>query len=274
MSGMPTIIVSDRLNFSPDLPDVQIAHWDNRPSIEGYPIVGLDLYFGEATVEGFYPLGRRHRYFYEMGTQVVRCLRAGGVVIALLGPVAISDRSLNSLPHMIHTRDLKRKRYENGPFPHPEHESSYDWLDQGFLEVTELDRIHSKPTDGVNWSLPGPGAPRYQAATRSYWVSIDGLEFKDTKNMIEITHDISDRSRWEVSLREHQSTVRLLARGAHTQLPTGATIDYLGLGGLLVLLPPFMLQQVGSANVQSIEVAMDLRDLGEHFRKQIGRWGS
>ena len=73
---MKTVIVSDRLRLDSPLWDVDIVPWSSRPAIEGYPAVVLDLYFGEAAEEGFYPLDKVPCNFYELGTEVVRCLPA------------------------------------------------------------------------------------------------------------------------------------------------------------------------------------------------------
>ena len=73
---MKTVIVSDRLRLDSPLWDVDIVPWSSRPAIEGYPAVVLVLYFGEAAEEGFYPLGKVPCNFYELGTEVVRCLNA------------------------------------------------------------------------------------------------------------------------------------------------------------------------------------------------------
>ena len=63
----------------------------------------------------------------------------------------------------------------------------------------------------------------------------------------------------------------LIGRGEHTRLPVAAAIDYLGLGGLLALMPPFSLGEIPSSQLQtrSTLVAMDLRALGSHFRDQL-----
>ncbi len=124
-----TIIISDRL-FVPEQVNMDLCRWESsRPSTEGYNVVILDLYFGEPSAGGYYRLDRQDAQFYELGTEVAKSLKAGGVVIALLGPLTVTDRGLRTA----YTQELyscKEGKSYNYDGKYDEYvETSYDWLD-------------------------------------------------------------------------------------------------------------------------------------------------
>ena len=97
------------------------------------------------------------------------------------------------------------------------------------------------------------------------------LEMTTRKTREFLVHPVNEASRWGSPGGLMKSRGWLIGRGEHTRLPVAAAIDYLGLGGLLVLMPPFSLGEIPSSQLQtrSTLVAMDLRALGGHFRDQL-----
>jgi hypothetical protein len=87
---MNTLIISNRLAKTSVNKDVELHHWTHqRPSAANYRNVVLDLYFGSPDADGYIKLEGTNHNFYEIGAEIVRCLSAGGIVIASLGPVAV-----------------------------------------------------------------------------------------------------------------------------------------------------------------------------------------
>ena len=107
---MRTLIVSNRLSVDPDVLETEIVGWDNRPSVEGFPLVVLDLYFGEPSAEGFVKIDNAYPRFFELGAEVSRCLKAGGVVISCLGPIANTNRDLGGVGYRENLVRRKRDR--------------------------------------------------------------------------------------------------------------------------------------------------------------------
>lgn len=78
--------------------------------------------------------------------------RGGGIVIALLGPIAVNERALG---HKREDQDLTLKlRRDRIPTYadkyRGDYETSYDWLDQGFLNETRLDALYKKRSSNIS----------------------------------------------------------------------------------------------------------------------------
>ena len=93
---MSTILISDNL-FAPEGSDIRYSAWtSSRPSVESYEHIILDLYFGSPDIDGYVQLSDAFNnvHFYELGSEVAKSLKAGGVVTALIGPIAYTNRNL------------------------------------------------------------------------------------------------------------------------------------------------------------------------------------
>ena len=66
---MNTVIVSDRLaSVTETVDDLDITQWNRRPSVEGYPAIVLDLWFGAPSIDqGFSSSHSYFQKFYELG---------------------------------------------------------------------------------------------------------------------------------------------------------------------------------------------------------------
>lgn len=266
-----TIIISDRL-FVPEQVSMDLYEWrSSRPSTEGYNTVILDLYFGLPSAGGYRGLKREDAHFYELGIEIAKSLRAGGVVIALLGPLTVTQRSLQTA----YTEELYRCKRE-GTYMYVSkyngyEETSYDWLDQGFLKETEIDTMFAKKSEGVIPLSVGDELIGYMKEWGGeYWVTINGIEMVDENNMGIITHSVAQQQRWNLG-RVAQYPVKILGIGAHTKLPVAVALKYMSWDGVLVLLPPCRNPDEGQGvTVQDVEMEMGrlLRNL-ENIAKRI-----
>ncbi len=190
---MSTIIISDSLPGK-IVEGYHIYQWtDSRPSVEGHDVVVLDLYLGKPTEDGFYPTSKLGTHFYELGDQVARNLRAGGIVIALLVPLAVGNRNLATI-YFSSIIDVKRNHQYPAKFI-SQTETSYDWLDQGFLQVTKVDSRFARPSTGIV-SISGRASIKsYIELVNEYWVSIEGIK---TESGFEgkIHYPVAQHSRW------------------------------------------------------------------------------
>jgi hypothetical protein len=215
---------------------------EGRPSAEGYDTLILDLYFGPPSKEGYRMITRDDAHFYELGNEVAKSIRAGGVTIALLGPVAVTTRDLSAS----YAKDLlDRKRtfsYESKYLGHLE--TSYEWLDHGFLHETKIDSMFAKVTEGITPTSPMPEIRDYvNRWANEYWVTINGIQFfgrSTTEGTI--THAVAQQDRCD-GRSVAQYAAKVLAIGKHTKLPVAAAMQYMNWDGILVLLPPCELRE-------------------------------
>jgi len=244
---MTTLILSNRISL-PLTASVESAKWDgDRPSVEGYEIAILDLFFGPPS--GGYigyteltELGTINASFYELGDEVAKSLQGGGTVVALLGPLAVNKRNLNHT----YASELVQSRREysyQGKYQN-EYETSYDWLDQGFLEETCIDKMFVKQSQGINVITTIEEMRDYTSIyADKYWVSISGISFKsETENIGTIRQRVAQSERWQLGLGAPYPVASypaiVLAKGKHTKLPVAAAIKYLNWDGILILVPP------------------------------------
>ena len=255
---MKTLIVSDRLDVDYPPFDTEIVNWGDGPSIEGFALVVLDLYFGDPTDGGFVKLDYEYYRFYEMGAEVARSLKAGGIVIACLGPLANTIRPLMGDGHRRNAYDLKQKRLGSEQLPDPTRESSYDWLDQGLLAHLELGHQYVRFGQGINWNVPGDRFYKLRESFGSYVETFSniGIYYDGRANF---TYSVNEQARWDSSQRICGVYPQILATADHTELPVAMSFDYNGFGGQLVFMPPI---QVPENQELVSRLVWDLKDFG------------
>ena len=266
---MSTIIISDSLQEK-TVAGYHISHWsDSRPSVEGNDVAVLDLYFGKPANEGFYQTTKRGAHFYELGDQVARNLRAGGIVIALLGPLAVGARNL-ATTYGGSVIDLKRN-YQYSTKLVSQDETSYDWLDQGFLSVTKIDARFARPSTGVVSISSRASLKSYLDLVNEYWVSIEGMAMPSGSEGT-ISYPVAQDSRWSCNSQQTCRAV-VLAKGKHTQLPVAAAIQYMGWDGVLVFLPPFDRRKWPNPESETdiMNLCQTLRHLAIDIRQEFGK---
>lgn len=273
---LSTLIISDKL-WVPNWVNMDSSKWRaSRPSAEGYDVVVLDLYFGAPHVEGYCTLPRDGAHFYELGTEVAKSLQAGGVVIALVGPLTVTTRNLRA-SYAKEVVSIKRKavfQYE-GKYTGDE-ETSYEWLDHGFLLETRIDAMFVKESEGITSVSPRREMDTYISRwANKYWLTIDGIDLVDkATNMGTITHSVAQPGRW------HKATVsqypaKILAIGKHTKLPVAAAMQYMNWDGVLILLPPYELREKSqpAANEEIGGLLYALEGLAKGIREDFAMGG-
>ena len=267
------LILSDRIQANQWSGDS--SAWNTaRPSAEGYDRVVLDLYFGPPTHHGYCELSKDDAHFYELGLEVAKSLRAGGIVIALLGPVAVTTRNLRPTygDELFKLKNDNLNRYDSKYVG--SNETSYDWLDQGFLAETKIDSKFAGPTEGITAASPRPEMSRYAYSASKYWVSIAGIEcFGGAKTEGTVTHRVAQAHRWNCgTVQQYSATI--LAIGKHTKLPVAAAMRYMDWNGVLILLPPFELKYSGQpgAKEEVTRLCSTLKTLGEGIREDFLRY--
>jgi hypothetical protein len=270
---MNTLIISNRLSKTSVNTDVELYSWTHdRPSAANYQNVILDLYFGPPDADGYVKLQGTDHNFYEIGPELVRCLGAGGIVVTLLGPVAVNERIMGVGEDQGHTLRLK---YEGVATYDPKYkgdcETSYDWLDQGFLEDTRLDALYKKRSSNIVVLAKWEAAQKYFAEVKQFWSSIQGLEIYRSETQATLTYRMEEGQRWDISGVVCQRDAWILAVSEHTREPIAIATNYLFQPGLLVLVPPFNIAGIGtSLNLgQSPRIERLLVEFADSIREQI-----
>jgi len=270
---MNTLIISNRLSYTTDNKDVELYSWTHdRPSAANYQNVILDLYFGPPDADGYVKLEGTSQNFYEIGPEVVRCLGAGGIVVALLGPVAVNEREMLDREDQQRTLRLKRDGVATYDLKYKgDYETSYDWLDQGFLEDTRLDALYKKRSSNITVLAKWEEARRYFSEVKQFWSSIEGLDIYRSDTQATLTYRVEEAERWGFLGGVCQRPAWILAVSEHTREPIAIATNYLFQPGLLVLVPPFSIAEKGSGSnlYKSPRIERLLVEFADNVREQI-----
>lgn len=268
-----TIIISNKLSQLPNYLGIDSYPWgSSRSSIENYEVAILDLHFGEPVPQvGYVPLSggaTENMHFYELGTEVAKLLKSGGTLVAFLGPVATTPRSLSqSYTHKFVSLKQQHCRMEPPSYTGP-YETSYDWLEQGFLQTTGIDALFLRPSKGVEPMLRG-SIEKYVRWGRRYWSSVGGISTSSrSRTEGNIRYPVYQKERWDYPYSAASSEVIILAKGKQTKLPIAAAIRYMGWDGVLILLSPFELEaSEGLALEEEISnLCHTLQDLAQEIK--------
>ncbi len=273
---MNTLIISNRLYKTSKNSDIELYSWTHdRPSAANYGNVILDLYFGPTTSDGYAQLEGTGQNFYEIGEEIVRCLSAGGIVVALLGPVAVNEKDMwGRGEHQQRTLDLKRAGIATYSGKYREnYETSYDWLDQGFLEDTKLDALYKKRSSNILVLAKWEEAQAYFDRVDEFWTSIQGIATYGSYTKGTFTYRAEENERWDKLSTVCQHDAWILAVSEHTKEPVAVATEYLLQPGLLVLVPPFSIGSIGTATnlYESPIIERVLAEFAKSIREQIQR---
>lgn len=273
MVDMNTLIISNRLSKTSDNPDVELYSWTHdRPSAANYRNVILDLYFGPPDADGYVKLKGTAQHFYEIGPEIVRCLGAGGIVVALLGPVTVNNRDMGGSVDRQRTLTLKTHGVATYDDKYKgDYETSYDWLDQGFLKDTRLDALHKKRSSNILVLGKWEEAQQYFAKVKQFWSSIQGVDRYGSDTKGTLTYRVEEAERWGILGRVCQRDAWILAVSEHTREPIAIATNYLFQPGLLVLVPPFNIEPIGTCSNfdQSPIIERLLVEFSNGIREQI-----
>jgi len=268
-----TIIISNKLR-APDYLGIDSYFWgSHRPSIENYEIAILDLDFGEPVPQiGYVSLSggdTENIHFYELGTEVAKLLKSGGALIALLGPVAVTPRNLSMSSYAAKIFEVRKTHRRGEPPSYTDtKETSYDWLEQGFLETTKIDTLFLRSSSGVKATLRG-SVEKYLRWVKRYWASISGIStFRGSKTEGDIEYCVHQKKRWDYPYGLAHSHTIILAEGKQTELPVGVALRYIDWDGVLILLPSFELEAPEGIGLEeeTSSLCHTLQDLAQEIK--------
>lgn len=267
-----TLIISNRLQTS-SKNHIDIYPWHHdRPSAENYNYVILDLFFERPAEDGYVHLNQSNQNFFEIGNEIAKCLSAGGIVLALMGPLAVNEKRLADSEDQRQTVKLK---YQSDTYSGKyirDFETSYDWLDQGFLQETRIDALYKKISNGISVLAQWEEAKAYFNKVHTFWSAIQGIDIYRSETEGTLTYRIDEHQRWGCISTGCQKSAYVLARSKHAKEPIAIATNYLHHPGFLVLAPPFNIDSIGTSSFEkdSLETAELLRSFAKSIKEQLG----
>jgi hypothetical protein len=240
--------------------DVDVHAWTNvSPSPAGYQATILDMKILETgSAHQGYP-------FYGIKEHLERALKSGAVVICLDYVTYVNPQSSFDRPR----QDLQAIRQLKQTFTYPTkhqdmQETSYDWLDQGFLGTSRVDTTDARPSQQLRLTTQAEEVRRYfQFVKRSYKV-IHGVELGRTGRTGALRYSRQDRPA-DSGCTEVTATVSVLAVNAVTGEPVAAEIKHPDAPGSLIFLPRFEEPSEEHAQLKAQSIVLALKRLAESF---------
>jgi hypothetical protein len=263
-----TLILSHYLAKHSDfvVGDVDVHEWTSRsPSPASYHATVLDMKIADAGQHdhGNYP-------FYGAREDLERAVKSGAVVICLDDLTYVNPYCAFQGPR----RDVQATQHLKATFTYPSkhqgmEETSYDWLDQGFLGTTRLDTMDSRPSPSGQLQLAsGPEQIRsYLRLVKRFYKVIYGVELDRTGRSGTIRYQRQDAPS-AAGCSEVTATVSVLAFNAVTGDPVAAEIRHPDAPGCLVFLPRFEEPSGEQAQTARQFIVLALRRVAEWFHQR------
>lgn len=270
---MKTLILSNYLQAE-RLPGIVYSKWGvNHPSVADFQCVVLDMKLNINVNESPPVVSYEGYSFYELSEDVIRLLGAGGVVICLNYYTFVNQaKSLSGTPllNARHQKKLTEYSYEYKWLG--QEETSYDWLDLGFLQCTQLDRTNIRTGQQIR-IISSLGV------VKSYFIYVSEYH-KVIKGIRRNNGDQRGILRWIYKEKPDYSQaaytdddVDTLAVTGVTDEPIAIAIKYRGLPGMIVLLPTYELPNFDDpGRDETIRmISGRLRSLGEYYYEENRR---
>jgi len=203
--------------------------------------------------------------FYGMKEHIERALKSGAVVICLDYATYVSHQSSfeGNRKDLQATTNLKSTFTYASKSQGPQ-ETTYDWLDQGFLGATRLDTLDARPVEQIAVTSAAGEVRSYFGLVKRACKTIYGVQLDRTgrKGTLEYQRqqDPSSAACSPVTAR-----VNVLAVNEVTGEPVAAEIKHPDASGSLVFLPRFEEPSGESARVIGPTIAMVLKCVAEWF---------
>jgi len=177
--------------------------------------------------------------FYRLFDDVIRLLRAGGTLICLNYYTFINEAALFAGATVL--KQIQAKRQSNYSYEYKfigQQESSYDWLDLGFLQQTQLDRKNIMPGQQIKRISNLDAVKRYFSYVRDYHKIIQGIQREPGAGLGRISWNFRTNPTYD-HVNNTKDQVEVLAVIEVTDEPIAVAIKYMGFPGTLVFLPTY-----------------------------------
>ena len=233
---MNTLVVSNNILESA-YSSILVSKWENRPSIEGYYASVLDLYLDAQAKPPFSTVSYKHFPFYTARYEIRHLLKAGGVVICLTHLTYINNSCMYTEDRAQHVVWTLRNNLTYAGKHTGNQETCYDFLEQGFLQATQLDHMNVRANFSFNIIGTSLHIKNYFNYVKAYYKAIRAIISLSSRGTT-IEWMYSDNP-FSESVHPHSDDVVPLAVNSITNEPIAAEIKYLGLPGSLVILPTY-----------------------------------
>lgn len=262
----PKMLVLSNYLHTPYPSDVEICTWgSDRPSLTGYPIVILDLNLpGTKGAIGKY-------VFCNLYEEVHRLLKAGGVIICL-NHLTFTNQGADLTGSAYDWVRAMKVFFQYGHKGESKYETNYDWLDQGFLRATKLDRTDARIAEQMEVVVGTRVVKEYFYYVSCFHKVIDGVSEhpEGRKDVLWWDH----RGSPSAKPKPVRDPTRILAVNKITGEPVAAEIRYSGYLGGLIFLPTYRDLPPENPEEVALSITYRLYELGckyyETYREEFG----
>jgi len=236
---MKTLLLSNYLKIKHDSSIICSSWGVNHPSLADFQCVVLDMKL-DTNIGSDRPSVNYEGYsFYRLFDDVIRLLRAGGTLICLNYYTFINEAASFAGTQVLN--QIHQKRQSNYSYEHKftgQQETSYDWLDLGFLQRTQLDRMNIMPGQQIKRISNLDVVKSYFSYVREYHKIIQGIQRESGAGLSRISWNFRSSPTYDhASNTEDQ--VEVLAVTEVTDDPIAVAIKYMHFPGTLVFLPTY-----------------------------------
>ena len=270
---MRTLLLSNYLNVE-FLPNTVCSKWGmQHPSLADFQCVVLDMKLNTDITSDIPSIKYQGYSFYKLSDDIIRLLRAGGVVICLNYYTFINQASLLYGSKVLNT--IYEKRQTIYSYEHKyqgQEETSYDWLDLGFLQCTQIDQMSIMPGQHFKVISTLDVVKNYFLYVKEYHKIIQGIRREPNAQHGRILSNFRlDPTYHNASTTDDE--VDVLAISEVTDDPIAVAIKYRGFPGTLVFLPTYDLPQVGDHVPEEVIrfISSRLDSLGNYYYEESRR---
>lgn len=273
---MRTLLLSNYLHVE-FLPSIVCSKWGViHPSLADFQCVVLDMKLGTDIASATPSVNYQGYSFYKLSDDVIRLLQAGGVVLCLNYYTFINEGSLLYGTRILNAINEKKQTTYSYEHKHQgQEETSYDWLDLGFLKCTRLDQMNVRTGQQRKVISTLDVVKNYFLYVKEYHKIIHDIRREPGAQHGRISsHFRADPAYNNTGARDDE--VEVLAVAEVTDDPIAVAIKYRGFPGTLVFLPTYELPQADDPGREEAtrSIAQKLRSLGEYYyelsRRELG----
>ncbi len=264
---MKTLLLSNYLKNEYNSSILCSAWGIKHPSLADFQCVILDMKLDTNIDSEYLKVQYKGYSFYRLFDDVIRLLRAGGTLICLNYYTFINVPINFSGTKVLN--QIQQHRQSDYSYEHKfinYEETSYDWLDLGFLQCTQLDRINIMPGQQIKSISKLDIIKRYFSYVREYHKIIQGVKRESGAGLGLISWNF----RLDPTYEHHSNTqdqVEVLAVTEVTDEPIAVAIKYMHFPGTLVFLPTYDLSDAeGLGRDEAISaISNRLASIGEYY---------
>jgi hypothetical protein len=273
---MKTLILSNYLQAE-YLSGIVCSQWGvQHPSLADFQSVVLDMKLDTNVTTDTPKVNYSGYSFYRLYDDIIRLLQAGGVVICLNYYTFVNEASLlYGTPVLDAIRKQKLNNYNYEYKWQGGEETSYDWLDMGFLLSTRLDRLNIRAGAQIKVVSSVKAVKDYFVYVSEYHKVIEGIVRERNAKSGKIRSIYREKPDYSQAAYTDDE-VEVFAVAEVTDEPIAAAIKYRGFTGMLVFLPTYKLpDESNSGREEAIRmVSARLRNMGEYYyeenRRELG----